>query len=208
MSRLITPTLIGSISWLRSCYPSQKPKAALDLKNLLARKYGPMSPALELGIKFENAVVKATSLEPADVKGSEHFKWIVKEVRGGEFQRKTSVMLTIDDAEYCLYGKEDAWFPDIIKDIKTTSNYKGEYSYMKSFQHKMYMYNENISKFRYVIAEFDGDQKIIDHHSVDIEIVDRSALEAEIISTIKEAVAFLKQNTELFTLYTTVFSKH
>ena len=206
MSRLITPSLIGSISWLKTCPPSWKAKAALDLKNQLGRIKTPMSPALELGIRFEDAVVKATALKPEEVTGSDHFKWVVEEGRGGQFQRKTSVMLDIDGFVYCLYGKIDAWFPDIIKDFKSTSNYKGPDNYLKSFQHKMYLYNENMTKFRYVIAEFDKDQKIIGHYAVDAELNDRLALEAEIVSTIKEAIAFLSSNTELFTLYTTKFS--
>ena len=208
MSRLITPSLIGSISWFKSCPLSWKAKAALDLKNQLARIRTPPSVACDLGIRFENAVVKATALKPDEVKGSEHFKWVVEEGRGGQFQRKTSVMLDIDGFEYCLYGKIDAWFPDIIKDFKTTSNYKGADNYLKSFQHKMYLYNEKMTKFRYVVAVFNDDQKIIDHHAVDVELNNRLALEQEIVSTIKEAVAFISSNTELFTLYTTVFSKH
>lgn len=133
MSRLVTASLIGSINWYKNCYPTQKQKAAKDLRNMLARIATPASPALLLGIKFENAVCKATALKPEEVAGNDHFKWIVEETRGGQFQRKTTSMLNIDGYDYCLYGKIDAWFPDIIKDIKTTSNYKGEDSYKKSF---------------------------------------------------------------------------
>lgn len=206
MSRLITASLIGSIKWYKTCYPTQKQKAALDLRNQLGRVKTPLSPALDLGIRFEDAIIKATALKPEEVTGSEHFKWVVEEVRGGEFQRKTSVMLAIDGFDYCLYGKIDAFFPEIIKDIKSTSNYKGVENYTTSFQHKLYCYNEKVRYFRYLVGEFDKDQKLIGHHAIDIDLPDPIALEAEIVKTIKEAIAFLSSNTELFTLYTTKFS--
>jgi len=208
MSRLVTASLISSISWYKNCYPTQKAKAARDLRNMLGRIATPPTPALLLGIKFENAVVKATAKKPEEIEGNDHFKWIVDETRGGEFQRKTTSMLNIDGQDYCLYGKIDAWFPDVIKDIKTTSNYKGEDSYKKSFQHKIYLYNENMQKFRYVVGVFDDFQRIVDHHAVDVELTDRLALEQDIVNTIKEAVAFLKSNTDLYNLYVTTYSKY
>jgi len=208
MSRLITPSLIGSVKWLHTCPPSWKAKAAKDLKNQLARVWSEPNAACTLGIKFEDAVVKATLLKPEEVTGSEHFKWVVEETRGGEFQRKTVVNLNIDGHDYCLYGKIDAWFPEIIKDIKTTSNWKGNDHYLGSFQHKMYCYNEDIRYFRYIVAEFDEAQHIIDHHAVDADLPDRLFLEAEIVDEIKEAIKFISSSTELFELYTTKFSNH
>lgn len=210
MSRLITPSLIGSISWLKTCPPSWKAKAAKDLKNQLARIWSEPAPgsALDLGIKFEAAVVKACALTTEDVKGNEHFKWIVEETRGGEFQRRTALDINIDGQDYCLYGKIDAYFPNIIKDIKTTSNWKGADHYLCSFQHKMYCYNENMRNFRYIVAEFDDAQHIVDHHAVDVDLEDRLSLEAEIVSKVKEAISFLSASTELFNLYTTTFCKH
>lgn len=208
MNRLITPSLIGSISWLKTCPTSWKTKAVKDLKNQLARVWSTPSEACLLGIKFEDAVVNATINAPDKVKGSDHFKWIVEEIRNGEFQRRTTANINIDGQDYCLYGRIDAYFPEIIKDIKTTSNYKGAEHYLSSFQHKMYCYNENIRYFRYVIAEFDSSQTIIAHHAIDVDLPNRLSLEAEIVDKIKEAMAFLTASTEFLDLYTTTFCKH
>jgi hypothetical protein len=207
MSRLITPSLISSISWFKNCPPTWKGKAIVDLKNQLGRVYSEPTPALTLGIKFEDAVVKATSKPADEVQGSEHFKWIVDEVRGGEFQRRTAIDLNIDGQDYCLYGKIDAYFPTIIKDIKTTSNWKGPQGYLDSFQHRMYCFNEQVECFRYLVATFDEQQHITGHYSVDVDLPDRLSLEAEIVHAVKEAITFLSASTELFNLYITRFCK-
>ncbi len=204
MSRLITPSLISSVNWLQTCPASWKAKAVKDLKNQLARVYSELSPAQELGIKFEDAVMKATKLD--EPKGSEHFKWMVAEVKGGDFQRPTITELSIDGHDYCLYGRIDAYFRDIIKDIKTTSNWKGNDYYLNSYQHRIYCYNEKIPFFRYCIAIFDSSQNIIDHHAVDVEL-DLISLEADIVNKIKEVIAFLSVNTELFDLYISTFCR-
>ena len=98
--------------------------------------------------------------------------------------------------------------PTIIKDIKTTSSYKGPEKYTESVQHKLYCYNERISCFRYLVAEFDANEQLIAHHAIDIDLPKHDELEKEVISTIKEVISFLSQHTELFALYTNVFSKH
>ena len=55
---------------------------------------------------------------------------------------------------------------------------------------------------------FDENQRITDHHAVDVELNDMLALEQDIVNTIKEAVAFLSTNADLFSLYTTTYSKY
>lgn len=207
MSRLITPSLMGSINWYLNCPPSWREKAFKDLKNQLGREYSePMSPALQLGIKFEDAVYACAQLE-RDA-GSDHFKWFVAQCKGGIFQKRTRQYITIDGQQYCLFGKMDAWFPSVIKDIKTTSNYKGPEHYLASFQHKMYCYNEQITDFVYLIAEFDDTQQLIAHHSITYKAPSHDKLEKEIVDTIEEATEFLKGYPELMTLYTTKFSKY
>lgn len=207
MSHLITPSLIGAISWVNNCPYSWREKATLDLRSQLVRDYSePMGPALKLGLQFEESVYTYAAMEES--KGSDHFKWFINECKGGQFQRKTKQFITIDDQEYCLYGKIDAWWPNIIKDIKTTSNYHGEKSYLASFQHKMYCYNEKISHFRYIVGEFDADQNLIDHHAIDYTVQDPITLQDEIVQAVKEAIAYLKGRTNLWTLYTTKFSAY
>jgi hypothetical protein len=205
VSRLITPSLLGAIDWYLDSPRSWKEKAYKDLTNQLGRVYdNTPKPAMELGIKFEDTVYAYAGVKG---KGSTHFQWFVDECAGGVFQRKTKSIIKIDDIEYCLYGKMDVWFPDIIKDIKTTSNYKGKSHYLKTFQHKMYCFNEKIDKFRYLVAIFDDRQKIVDKDAIDYVVEDPIALEADVINRVKEAVNFLSADEELFKLFTTKFSK-
>jgi len=160
--------------------------------------------AQQRGMSFEDAVCAATKQEP---KGTEHFRAIVEECRGGEFQRVTKTFLTIDGQEYCLYGKIDVYFPTILKDIKTTGNYKGADHYTDTFQHVLYCFNEQVPDFRYLVAEFDGEtDKLVNHHFVDAKL-DLSMLEEEVVSTVRSFIGFLMAHRELFELYTTTFSR-
>jgi len=173
----------------------------------LARDYSePPGPALLLGTKFEAAVYK--ECEEQTLKGSDHFKVFVKKCKGGNFQKKTKKVIELNGFDYCLYGKLDVDFPNKIIDIKTTSNYKGKQHYLSTFQHKLYCYCEQKSLFEYLVAEFDANEKLIDHHIVNYEVDDFKALETEVIERIKEAVAFLSNNHELFELYTSKFSQY
>lgn len=209
MSRLITPSIIGAVDFLRTCPASWKEKAYTDLSNQLNRVYSPtLPPAAALGITFENAVYSMASKNIID-KGSDYFQQCVKECIGGTFQRKTKRFIEVDGFEYCLYGKIDVFFPAIIKDLKTTSNYKGRDSYLSSMQHIIYCFNESINNFRYVVAEFNGDEKspkIIDVHLIDYVCKDMSVLRDVIIEKIRQFISFLEEDKKLLLAYTNKFS--
>jgi len=209
MSRLITASLIGAIDWLNKCPPSWKVGALEDLTNQLGRIYGPVMPGpMKRGIELETAVY--AHAEHQSNSGSIHFQWLVFECRGGVFQKKTKRFIELDGYEYCLYGKMDAWFPDVIKDVKTTGRYGGRQKYLDSFQHKLYCYLEQIGKFKYIIGEFDGDHpsKLIAHHEIEYEVQDWEELREEVLNRVKTAIEFLKGNKKLFDLYTTTFSRY
>jgi len=205
-SRLVTASLLGSIDWLKHCPDSWKSKAVHDLRATLARDYSaPPGPALLLGTKFEDAVYAcAGNTKPFE--SSEDFKWFVEQCRGGQFQRKTKSYMTIDGEQYCIYGKIDVFFPDHIKDIKTTSDYKGEKKYLSTAQHKLYCLNEHVSKFTYLVGEFNASEKLISRHAVEYEVKSWDDLQAEVEDTIHEAIDFLSRNGELMELYLTKFS--
>jgi hypothetical protein len=131
----------------------------------------------------------------------------VKECEGGQFQRKTKKIVEIEGVEYCLYGKIDVWFPSVLKDIKTTSNYKGPKHYLDSFQHLMYCYTEKVYSFEYIVAVFNEEEKLITTHKVSYTCDDVGALEQEITNRVKEAVEFLKEDEDLWKLYTSKFSR-
>jgi len=218
MSKLITPSLVSAVRWCQEApnshinhdplMPTWREKAPQDLRNMLARDYTePPGPALLLGIKFEDAVYKECKAPTG--KGTPLFQEFVAECVGGQFQRITKVVVEIDGVEYCCYGKIDAYFPTIIKDLKTTSKeHVDPEGYLKSFQHEMYCLNEHIDDFRYCIAVFDANQKIVDKVNVDWHCDDREALKAKAISIIRETIAYIKVSDELFELYNTKFSRY
>jgi len=211
VSRLITASLIGAVKWLDECPKSWKVKAENDLRNQLARVWVPPEPgsSLDLGIKFEAKVCDYAAREAASIASSEHFKWFVEQCRGGVFQKKARKTIMIDDEEYCLYGKIDVWFPDLMLDIKTTRNYKGEAYYLDSIQHIMYCYMESISKFRYIVAEFvEGSNLVQAHHAIEFEAKSILALRLRIDSAIRKVLEVLKSKPGFMDLYETKFSQY
>lgn len=210
MTRLITASLIGSIEWYKNCPSSWKAKAAKDLQNSLARIYTePMSEAVKRGIAFEDDICKRAvfDTEAVHVPTVQTF---VDECKGGEFQKKTKRFVFIDGFEYCLYGKIDVAFPDMLKDLKTTGKWKGEESYLNTFQHKLYCYNEHISKFRYVVGVFDDKVSLVPDqvYTIDYEVEDWAKLEKEVYTTVINAVKFLSTSKTWLDLYTHKFSQY
>lgn len=208
MSKLITASLVSAVEWAESCPPSWREKAHKDLGNQLNRVWVPPEPgsSLELGIDFENKVYRYADAKLIVATGSEHFQWFVSECRGGVFQKKARKIIELDGEEYCLYGKIDAWFPDVIKDIKTTRNYKGASHYTKSFQHVLYMHVERINRFEYLVAEFvEGSKACVAHYKVGVEVVDTEALRAQIDDKIRRTMDFIRRNG-LMEAYTDKFS--
>jgi hypothetical protein len=215
VSRLITPSLVGAVEWARKAPHTHIDKdpskltwhqqAQVDLQKMLVRDYsGPVGPALQRGIDFEDAVYREAQLRTG--RGSEKFQWFVQECLNGKFQFKSKRYIEVDGFEYCLYGKLDVRFDDIIKDIKGTGKWKGDANYLDTFQHKQYCYTEHISKFRYLVAVFDDDNKtILETHSVDYVVDDWKALEQEVVTKVKEVVAYIESH-KLLEAYTTEFS--
>ena len=121
--------------------------------------------------------------------------------------------MKIDGAEYCLYGKIDVWFPDRIRDIKTTRNYRGEESYLSTIQHLIYMHNERIYDFAYLVAEFERDEeekskKIVATHEIQVPEMSPEYIAECIQDRIKKAVDFLSKDTEMLDLYLHKFSQY
>ena len=79
----------------------------------------------------------------------------------------------------------------MLKDIKTTAEYK-KGKYLKSFQHKLYCYVENIKDFEYIIAEWEEYPKIKEVHREFYHCNDIAQLEKDIIFEIKEAFSIIK----------------
>ncbi len=207
MSKLITASLVSAIDWLTSCPSSWKAKAKEDLTNQLSRIWiePPADSPLRLGQDFEKKVYQQADNKLIIKVGSENFQWFVEQCRGGVFQKKCRKIIEVDSEEYCLYGKIDVWFPGVLKDIKTTSNYKGREAYEKSFQHVLYMYVEHIERFEYLIAEFQkGSKQIAEKHHIIIEVPDTEPLREIIDNTIRKVMGSI-ESSGLMELYKTKF---
>ena len=208
MSRLITTSLLGSIDWYNNCPESWKERALKDLTNTLSRIYTKPNVKAKRGMDFEKLLYNVLEMDKEEkMISSDFFRTIARTCKGGIFQKKIKRFIEIDEEEYCLFGKVDVWFPNIIKDIKTTGNYKGRDSYLKGFQHKLYCYIEHISLFEYIIAIFKDDKISIDElRIIAYEVENWDELEKEVINKIKEVVTFLKETHNFLDLYLEKFS--
>lgn len=214
MSKLITASLIGSVEWLQNCPSSWKEKAYNDLFNQLSRIWPKETPHyIQRGFDLENKVqqiVESGTVET--IKSSEHFSKLLNHCVGGKFQKTTKSFMTINNEEYCLYGKIDVWFPETIKDIKNTQSYK-ESSYKKSAQHMIYCHNEQIKDFVYLVADFNDKDKEVKNkaiqelYEVPIHIDDFEVLENELRDRIKKTIDFIYADEDLAKLYETKFNR-
>jgi hypothetical protein len=227
MSRLITASLISSVDWLRTCPDSWKERAYEGLRSSLARGAWKPTLAIKKGIAFENDVYKIIG----DSKGedgliafadtvSPELKRVLLTCRGGVFQNKNKEYLDIDDAEYCIYGKEDVLFKKgspmydkgHILDIKTSGKWGGRSKYLNTWQHKLYCYIERIPTFQYLVAVWEDaltdSRKIASIHTADYEVPneDFDALREEVIKKVRDTVSFLAADEELWSLYLNTFS--
>lgn len=211
MSRLITSSLIGSIKWHDICWNAEyKKKSYKDLYNMLARIKTPLNEVVKRGIKFENYVyniLNSPKKERLDeLSCSNDFLRILRICKDGVFQKKSKSFITINNIEYCLYGKLDVWFPDLIIDIKTTKSFNRD-KYLDSMQHVIYIYNEKIETFKYVVAIFENETSnfIKEVKEIDIDLsVD--LCKEKIIYTINKIEEFMDKNPELNKLWLEKYS--
>ena len=219
MSKLITPSLFSSISWLENCPEKYKEDAYEQLRGMLARdqKWNP-SPQIIRGMEFEKKVESVLMSGHADqLRVSAEFREFLTVCAGGTWQKKTKTYMTIDGTEYCLFGKIDVDFPAKIMDLKTTGKvpWNGfEHKYLSSAQHKIYCHNEQKVDFLYMIALFEDvkgqalSQKIASIHYVKYHVESFDRLAEEIRELIGEAMMFFEQYPELGVLFNTKYSKY
>jgi hypothetical protein len=121
---LITSSLVDSYDWLKNSPPSWKERAMTGFMNTLNR--APWTPDKKImrGIEFENKVYEYARRAEVPQSTSTEFKEMVNEARGAIIQKKIKKIVTINGQSFCLYGKTDCSFPNIIKDVKTTASFK------------------------------------------------------------------------------------
>ena len=229
MAKLMTPSLISSVSWLKKCPASWKEKAYKDLYGRLAREpYVPSEEATR-GEDFEKSVVKVLEEINHDkskipgLKYSAHFKEVLNMCAGGTFQKKTKGYIQVDGVSYYLFGFMDVMHtdPDRILDLKTTENYRGPDKYLGTAQHKIYCYNEKIRYFRYLVTimekietDKDGNKlekpkyKIIENEKLDYKVECFDKLKEDLTNQIRETIQFIRSDEELSELYDKTYNKY
>ena len=214
MSRLITASLIGSVDWFLSSPPSWKERAYTSLSNQLNRIWDGGSLATKKGIDFENDIYAIL-----DGKAGVDWSTLSKEFiiflnacKGGQFQRKNKMYVDIGDDEYCLYAKEDVFFPKKIIDIKTSGKWGGRSKYLGTYQHKLYCLVEEIPDFEYLIAiwkEADTEsRKIKEVHQLSYHCDDFDELKKDVLEKVANTISVLQSDDELWKAYTTKFSRY
>ena len=165
----ISPTLLDAFDWYNNAPPSWKQKAYDDLVGKLERKPFFVTPAIQRGRDFEDAVQHVCetiqrSKKPGEIPipGSKHFVSTVEKCLGGIWQTWKYGYLEVDG--YGLVsgvGKLDVLFdPGTSKhisgkiiDLKTTGSFKRD-KYVKGWQHKFYCLWTGITSFDYLVAEW------------------------------------------------------
>ena len=214
MALLITPTLLDAYDWFNKAPKSWKEKAFKDLENKLNRAKWDPTPAIKRGIDFENKIYTNCNRPAESFKASQIFKEVCDECRGGNFQKTIKKIIVVDGVEYLLYGKTDAYFPEVIKDIKTTKNYKGAKKYLGGWQHIIYSYVSGIKNFKYVVVEWsdeiENDNDLVpgDLFLVDYTMEDRDENKRLITEKIRDFIEFIESDEELNTAYRTIFNKY
>lgn len=205
---LITSSIIDSYDWVKNAPPSWKQKAYDDFWGALTRtKEWKPDKKIQRGIDFENKVYEYARRTDLPATVSNEFRTMVEEARGASIQKKIKKIETINGQSFCLYGKTDLWFPDIIKDVKTTASYK-ESKYRKSIQHQLYLYIEDMSRFEYLVAVFNDDEddkKVQRIERVYIEESDAEALRQAVHNRVWEFYSFVANDSDLFNAYVNKF---
>lgn len=210
MSRLITPSLFGSINWFNVCPDSWKEKAYKDLYNMLARIWTEPNEAVQRGMLFEKVVYNTLkgAKKISEIKCSEKFKKLLNICKGGQFQIKVKSFLDVDGIEYCLYGKIDVFFPEKIIDIKTTGKEIDKKKYLNSMQHILYCWITQIKDFEYWIVLFkDLTNEMIDIVNINYHVDNFDYLKSKIETEIRNMIQFISHHEELKKLYENTYTQ-
>lgn len=174
---LITSSLLDSFDWLKNCPKSWQKKAMDDFIGMLRREKRPTSPECQRGIDFEDLVCKNCN-EMSEFDLLNYFSDYYEEkglsdekvddacrvtlefanrCKGGKQQEKVMKDIVVDGKEYHLFGYADIIFPlKVIYDIKTTTHFKSDETYLKRSQHRIYSICTEIEDFGYLIADYEG----------------------------------------------------
>lgn len=227
MKYLITSSLLDSYDWLKSCPKTWQDRAQDEFIAMIRREPRPTSEACQRGIDFENLVCekcnnmndeefKDYAFSYYDHKGIKGYDRdiavyttlnVAKVIRGGQQQVPVMKDVVLNGEEYHLFGYADIIFPNKIIDIKTTSNYKEGYHYVKRSQHYLYSMCTGINTFEYLVADYKDSKVPRDLHRIEFEMNQEENLWV-LERRIGNLIHFLK-NSGLFGDYCNIFTaKH
>lgn len=198
---LITTSILDSYAWFRTCPPSWRTRAYNSLVATIRREgYTPHKTA-QRGIDFENAIYRCAE------GGSEKFQKIANYFKGASFQRVIKRHIEVEGRRVLLYGKVDALRNDVIGDIKTTENYRGDQKYLSGWQHKIYTLITGIPKFEYyvVLLEAFPGTTIIDSYQIPYTAPPEEQLLSDVQAGIWDFYEWL-MSEDLFYDYEQIFS--
>lgn len=220
MSLLIAPTLLDSYDWMmkapdsikKGTNISWKEDALNQLEATLTRAPFRPNKAIIKGMEFERMACAKSKVANIDaLKASDNFKKVCHLIKGGDFQVKTKKFIVVDDKEYVLFNRLDVKFPKLIKDIKTTANYRGQANYLSKWQHKFYTLTDEIRDFQYIIAEWKDadvdDFTIKQVHLINYYAGDFEAIQKEIEGHIRLFMEFLEGNKKLKEAYLHTYNR-
>lgn len=157
---LMTHSLLSKQAWCEKApksphrdYPGKtwRDVANEELDHVLLRKPFIENVACARGNAFEEAVQKCTFQSAG--KGSPKFQAVVEAVRGYTFQQFHTKDMRLDENTIIRwYGVCDAETPGVIKDLKATAKYKGQYR--NTTQDLLYRWLTGYNDFTYIIAEW------------------------------------------------------
>lgn len=209
---LITPTILDSFEFAKNAPKNWKVRAHNDLVAKLRREKTEMPDWVKKGSAFEDTVYRVCrgmrSREDNKL-GSEKFKKVTAKCYGGTFQERLSKYIEVDGIEVCLYCVLDVLFADKIIDIKTTLKWKGDYKYLKGWQHRIYTLVADIAHFEYLIVKWQNEHsdKIDRIYNVPYKLANKTLIEEELISSIEVFFNWLKEH-DLWKDYYTIFSNN
>lgn len=153
----LTQSLLSSWQHYLDADDSYSDAAFSSFLLTLRREPKEVTPAMQAGIDFENAInitVAGGFPESVNAKWDNAVKCFSAACMGGQSQTPVSGELHTADMDFCLYGLCDYVKAGVIYDIKKVTRY--EYGkYYHSPQHPMYLHLlPEATKFTYLI--FDG----------------------------------------------------
>ncbi len=137
---LMTHSLLGSWSYVYSCWEGKEDEAMADFERTLRRERSEPSEAMLNGIEFEREVYKAA----AGIERTEHKKWengiqaVATVIKGAPVQVKLSRNIEVCGVNFLLYGVLDALKAGIIFDVKFSKSYDVG-KYLDGTQHPTYL---------------------------------------------------------------------